>query len=138
MLFRGALPCMPLPQPNCRRVTPLTLCGLALGLLVVLWGAGYKMAQYPQGGCAFRVMVPAKLLTEKERPERATDSRVILTSKAGLRGPLRHLSAGITCVCRSALRAEPCETFVPFAHRRKIVRAELTYFSFRPPPRFTS
>jgi hypothetical protein len=141
MPLRGVLPCMHLPQRNCRRVTPLTLGGIALGLAVAIWGAGYKMAQYPQQGCAFRVMAPAKLLTETERPARAGGPRILLAAAERQLPPLRHLPASIACSHRSALQAGQPGALDPGAprNRNKTLLPELTYFSFRPPPlRFTS
>jgi hypothetical protein len=130
---------MHLPQRNCRRVTPLTLGGIALGLAVAIWGAGYKMAQYPHHGCAFRIMAPAKLLTEKERPGRTDGLWNLLPTAAGQRLPLRHLPALIACSHRSAPQARQPGALASGARQRKTLLPELTYFSFRPPPRlFTS
>ena len=130
---------MLLSQRSRPTVSLFTSCGLALGLAVAMWGASYKMEQYPLHGRAFRVMAPAKLLTEKERPRRVVGLQVVPTSGSGQRPPLRHLPASFACVYHSALQACPPATLVSPTRRRKIVLPELTFFSFRPPPsRFTS
>ncbi len=130
---------MRLSQQSCRRVTPLTWYGLALGLAVAMWGAGYKMEQYPLRGCAFRVMAPAKLLTENERPKRVGGQQIVLISAKAKWQPLRHLPASFACGYHSPLRDRSLEALVPPTRRRKIVLSEFTFFSFRPPPpRFTS
>ena len=72
-----------------RKCDAAHLVGLAMGLAVALWGAGYKMEQYPLQGHAFRVMAPAKLLTEKERPARLDGLRI---------GPLPARKSGSRCV----------------------------------------
>ncbi len=127
---------MRVPQPNSRKVKLLSLCGLTLSLAVVLWGAGYKMEQYPQQGCAFRMMAPAKLLTERERPASARNSRVVLDS-ARQRHPL---AAWVECLRRAVLQTWAPETgMAGYRHRGPVVVPELNYFSFRPPPpRFNS
>jgi hypothetical protein len=126
---------MRVPQPNSRKVKLLSLCGLTLSLAVVLWGAGYKMEQYPQQGCAFRMMAPAKLLTEKERPVSARNSRVVLDSARHL----RPLPAWIACPRCTVLPTSAPERAMPGFPLRGFVDPEITYFSFRPPPpRFNS
>jgi hypothetical protein len=130
---------MSLPRRSCRRVTPLTWFGLALGLAIVLWGACYKMEQYPQRGCAFRVMSPAKLLTERERPERVRTPRFALASPSAVRQPPLYPPAWIAFARRAPLYVRPPALLVPAARFCNIGNAEFTYFSFRPPPaRFTS
>ena len=123
-----------LPQRIRVSATPLALCVLAMGLTVALWGAGYKMAQYPQQGYAFRVMAPAKLLTEKERPARLDALRIGLTSGEEERLPLRHLSGWFRSLCCSMQLAHFSKPFVLAVRRSTTVSPELTYFSFRPPP----
>lgn len=130
---------MSLPQQSYRRITPLTLYGLALGLAVGLFGACYKIEQYPQHGRAFRVMAPAKLLTEKERPQRVVAPRITLASAVRQRPLLRHQPVNLACVDLSALQARSVPARVRSTRRQEIVLPELTFFSFRPPPpRFTS
>jgi hypothetical protein len=124
---------MSLLHPSCRRVTLLTLYGLALGLAVAVWGAGYKMEQYPLYDRTFRVMVPAKLLTEKERPLRMGGIQTGLVP-ADQRPPLLRMPAWIAGIRYSALQAMPPGTVVPAARYCKIVVPEFTYFFFRPPP----
>lgn len=125
-------------QQSYRRVTLLSLYGLALGLAVAMWGASYKMEQYPLHGRAFHVMAPAKLLTEKERPRRVGSLQIVPTCGAGQRPPLR-LPASSARFYHSAPQARPVGALVPPIRRRKIFFPELTFFSFRPPPaRFTS
>ncbi len=137
MPSRSALfPSMRLSQRSRPGVSLPTLCGLALGLAVVMWGADYKMTQYSQEGCAFRVMAPAKLLTEKERPMRIRGWRIVLATAAGQRPLLWHLPAWTACVRRPALRVWPAGALVRAMHCRKIVFPEFTYFSSRPPPLF--
>ena len=129
---------MRFPQLSSRQVSPLTLYGLALGLAIAMWGASYKIEQYPLHGRAFRVMAPAKLLTEKERPQRLGGMRTGLAA-AGQRLPLWHLPAWIAGIRHPARQAGPPEALVPAARHCKIVLPEFTYFSFRPPPQlFTS
>ena len=112
----------------------LTLGVLALGLAVVMWGAAYKMADYPEEGCAFRVMTPAKLLTKNERPELERTRRIVLASAAGQRPSLLHLPPWIACIRPSTLQAWPSRALVPTALLGSAGSPELTYFSFRPPP----
>ncbi|MFZ0744065.1 MAG: hypothetical protein WAM85_06650 [Terracidiphilus sp.] len=129
---------MRLSQQSRPRVSLFTLCGLALGIAVAMWGASYKMEQYPLHGHAFRVMAPAKLLTEKERPRHVGGLQIVPTRPGAQRPPLRHLPASFACVYRSVLQACPPGALVPPA-RRKRVLPEFIFFSFRPPPpRFTS
>lgn len=125
---------MLLPQRIRVSATPLTLWVLAMGLTVALWGAGYKMAQYPQQGHAFRVMAPAKLLTEKERPARLDALRAGLTSGEEKRLPRRHLSGWFKSLCCSTQLAHFSKPFVLAVRRSTTASPELTYFSFRPPP----
>jgi hypothetical protein len=109
-----------------------------LSLGVVLWGAGYKMEQYPQQGCAFRMMAPAKLLTEEERPVSARNLPVARGS-AGQLPPLRILPAWSACPLCLALETKAPETVGPAFRRSRLVFPELNYFCFRPPPApFTS
>jgi hypothetical protein len=49
----------------------LVVYAVALSVAVVLWATSYKLEQYPEQGHAWKIMPPAKLLTEKERPPRA-------------------------------------------------------------------
>jgi hypothetical protein len=111
--------------------------GLALAIAVVAWGTCYKMEQYPSQGLAFRVMSPAKLLTEKERPVRASSSRTVLPSVSQKRRPMNP-PAWIAFAGRSPLNARLPGVLAPAALICNTFRAELTYFSFRPPPRFLS
>ena len=112
----------------------LTLGVLALGLAVVMWGAAYKMALYPEEGCAFRVMAPAKLLTENERPGLERTRRIVLASTAGQRPSLLDLPTWIACIRPSAPQAWPSRALVPAALLGNREGPELNYFSFRPPP----
>ena len=112
----------------------LTLGVLGLGLAVVMWGAAYKMALYPDEGGAFRVMAPAKLLTKNERPELERTRRIVLASAAGQRPTLLHLPTWIACIHPSAPQAWPSRALVPTALLGNREGPELNYFSFRPPP----
>jgi hypothetical protein len=112
----------------------LTLGGLALCLAVVMWGAAYKMAEYPEEGCAFRVMAPAKLLTKNERPVLERNLRSVLAAAAGQRPSVLHLPPWIAYIRPSALQTWPSRALVPTALLGNADRPELTYFSFRPPP----
>lgn len=125
---------MRLPQQNHRRVSLLALGGLALSLSVVLWGESYKMALYPENGQAFRMMTPAKLLTERERPRQAGGLRSIHTRAVGRRPLPKHLPPRIECVRRSAPQIAQAGSPVTAARRARIIHPQLTYFSFRPPP----
>ena len=108
-------------------------------LAVALWGTSYKIEQYPQQGRAFRVMAPAKLLTERERPRRLGGLHRVLTSLVAQWPHPWHLPAGFACDHQSALQAHPSGVLVLSGRRPRIVLPELTFFSFRPPPpRFTS
>lgn len=112
----------------------LALGALALSLAVVMWGAAYKMALYPQEGCAFRVTEPAKLLTENERPVRERSPRIVHTSAAGQRPSLLHLATWIAFIRPSAPQSWLSRALVPTALRCNTDSPEFTYFSFRPPP----
>ncbi|MFZ0396324.1 MAG: hypothetical protein WCF17_21440 [Terracidiphilus sp.] len=116
-----------------RRITHLTLYSLALSLAVVLWGAEYKMEQYPERGLAFRVMPPAKLLTEKERPVQKGSVKAVLARASQKRG------SG-AWPAWSARRSRP-RFFSPPREQQLAVSAckagdspEFTHFSSRPPP----
>ncbi len=125
-------------QQSSRQVTLLTLYGVALGIAVAIWGAIYKIEQYPLRGLTFRVMAPAKLLTEKERPQSAG---IMWTGPAatGDRSQLGHLPAWTTDIGRSVIDAGPPGVLVPATRPRKIAQPKFTYLFCRPPPsRFTS
>ena len=125
---------MQLPQLRRPRISPLAVCGLALGLAVLMWGAGYKIEQYPQQGFAFRVMAPAKLLTENERPSRDGCTQSAPDFAAGKHQPRQPLTASIAVVSVAALQARPMRTPALLARPRRIDPAELSFFFFRPPP----
>ncbi len=116
-----------------RRITLLTLYSLALSVAVVLWGAKYKMEQYPEQGRAFRVMPPAKLLTEKERPVGKRSMGVVLAlapQKRSSGASPAWAAPALSCLGPSAfgevqLAAVACIAFGTPA---------FTYFSSRPPP----
>lgn len=112
----------------------LALCALALSIAVVAWGAEYKVEQYPLKGLAFRVMSPAKLLTEKERPPRSGVSRAN-TVEPTTQNPLMLLAGffapalqyrGIRCRIGECLRPGEC--------MQAKNNAAWTYFGIRPPP----
>ncbi|MGA8088617.1 MAG: hypothetical protein WCA10_15010 [Terracidiphilus sp.] len=125
-------------QQSCQKLTLLTLYGPALCLAVALFCASYKMEQYPLHGRTFRVMAPAKLLTEKERPGRVGGLQIAPAS-VGQKPALLHRPASLTCIYPSPLQNHLPGALVPPTRRRKIVLPELTFFSFRPPPpRFMS
>ncbi len=116
-----------------RRITLLTLYSLALSVAVVLWGAEYKMEQYPEQGLAFRVMSPAKLLTEKERPvgKRSLGAVLALASqKRGSRESPAWAAPALSCPVRSASGEEQLADVACIAFGTP----EFTYFSSRPPP----
>lgn len=128
---------MVLPLKSRRYTTPVTWCALALGIAIVLWGASYKMEQYPHQGRACRVMSPAKLLTEKERPLR----------QGGLSAAIRVASVPSQNTYASAWRLtfrsailffRQHEIPLPAARAGFILKAQHTYFSFRPPPSLLS
>ena len=125
---------MSLPRRSRRSITMLTLGGLALCLAVVMWGAAYKMAEYPEEGCAFRVMAPAKLLTKNERPVVERSLRIVPAAAAGQRPSLLHLPPWIACIRPSGLQDWPSRALVLTALLGNADSPELTYFSFRPPP----
>ena len=124
---------MSLHRRTLRRITLLTLYSLALSLAVVLWGAGYKMEQYPEQGLAFRVMPPAKLLTEKERPVRKRSLQAVLARV----GKKRNSGASpARAEQESGSRIFPLPREKQFVAVACIALAspQLTYFSSRPPP----
>lgn len=124
---------MSLHRRTHRRITLLTLYSFALSLAVVLWGAEYKMEQYPQQGLAFRVMSPAKLLTEKERPVRQRSVGAV-PARAPQNRNCGTSPASAAAESRRGLSLLPREQqFTPIV---RIARAspEFTYFSSRPPP----
>ncbi len=120
--------------PRSRRyITPLTWCGLALGIAIVLWGASYKMEQYPAHGFAFRVMPPAKLLTEKERPPRQGILNAV--APAALASSRISHSPALSITARNSAAFDPPPgILLPAARAGHILKAQFTYFSFRPPP----
>jgi len=124
---------MILPRRSRRYVTPPVWCGLVLGLAVVLWGVSYKMMQYPEDGLAFRVMSPAKLLTEKERPPEASNTRVVLPVVSEIRHHTQP-PAWIASALRRSLFSRPAGILLPAVPIRGFIHPELSYFSFRPPP----
>lgn len=116
-----------------RRIALLTLHPVALCLAVVLWGAGYKMEQYPEQGLAFRVMSPAKLLTEKERPVQKGSLRAVLVLASQKRG------SGSSHACGA--RDSGPRAFSPPGKKRLAAFPRMgwgsprfSYFSSRPPP----
>lgn len=124
---------MSLPRRSRQRITLLTLHALALSLSVVLWGTCYKLEQYPQQGLAFRVMPPAKLLTEKERPVRKQGVQAALVPASQERGS--GLSAAWAAPA-SSRRVHSASGEEQLAAIRCVAgsAAEFTYFFFRPPP----
>ena len=116
-----------------RRITFLTQYPLVLCLAVVLWGAAYKMEQYPERGLAFRVMPPAKLLTEKERPLRQGSAQTALARVS------QHRRVGAS---PAGTAPASCPRTIPSRRERQLVPVdsiacgspEFTYFCFRPPP----
>jgi hypothetical protein len=110
------------------------LYGLALGIAVAVWGVGYKMEQFPLHDRTYRMLVPAKLLTEKERPQRVSGSQTGL-APAEQWPTERQMATWIVGIRSSALQAEPPGVLLVSAARHcKIVVPEFTYFFFRPPP----
>jgi hypothetical protein len=99
-----------------------------------MWGACYKMEQYPLQGRAFRVMAPAKLLTENERSRQAVNRQIVLTSIGEQLQALLHLPSSILCVYHFARQALRSRAPVPPTRRCNIFLPELNFFSFRPPP----
>lgn len=131
--LRCVFPRMMLPPQRRRYNSTLAWCGLVLSLAVILWGASYKMQQYPQQGLAFRVMSPAKLLTENERPPRRGSLRAVVPAASTAR-QTSHTPVWVFTDRASTPVARSRALFVPDASGLPILRAELSYFSFRPPP----
>lgn len=129
---------MTLHRRTHRRTTLLTLYSLALSLAVVLWGAEYKMEQYPEQGLAFRVMPPAKLLTEKERPVGQRSLRAVMALVSQKRGSWASpawTAPALSCRVGSAFGEEQFAAVACIAFGTP----EFSYFSSRPPPaRFLS
>ena len=124
---------MDLHRRTQRRITLLTLYSLALSLSVALWGAEYKMEQYPQQGLAFRVMPPAKLLTEKERPVRKRSLQAVLARIAHNRAA----GASSACAAPAPSRRVYSASFpgqLPAVPNKAAASPQFTYFSSRPPP----
>lgn len=120
------------PRRTHSRITLLPFCSLLLSL-VVLWGAAYKMKQYPEHGLAFRVMSPAKLLTERERPASARCLQAVLALAAQ---KYSALSAACPAPVASLWIQFPAAAGqVSPAASAAAGAAELTFFFFRPPPR---
>ncbi|HTX75978.1 MAG TPA: hypothetical protein VMD29_07220 [Terracidiphilus sp.] len=122
----------PFRRPH-SRTTLLALYSLALSLAVVLWGAEYKMAQYPEQGRAYRVMSPAKLLTERERPVRQRSAQALVapgSPKLGLGIPAAWTALGPGRRAPIATCEEQLATVDCAAENA----AGFTYFFFRPPP----
>lgn len=117
-----------------RCVTPTVWLGIALGIAIVVWGACYKMEQYPLQGHAFRVMSPAKALTEEERPVRAIALRTARTIAWRTQRLRSHLPAGSVPSGTAPLYPQMAEVLLPAGAIWDSSRAEFTYFSFRPPP----
>lgn len=124
---------MMLPPRSRRYITPLTWCALALGIAVVLWGASYKMEQYPEQGLAFRVMSPAKLLTEKERPLRHSTLHAVVPADLAS-APTGHAPAWVVTARISPAFAPARGIALPVPRAGRLIQAQFTYFSFRPPP----
>lgn len=132
--LRRAFHSMMLLPPRSRRyTTPLTWCGFALGLAVVLWGASYKMEQYPEQGLAFRVMSPAKLLTEKERPLRQSNLHAVVPADPAS-ATTGHAPAWVVTVRISPAFASARGIALPAPRAGRLIQAQFAYFSFRPPP----
>ena len=124
---------MSLQRRTHRRITLLTLYSFGLSLAVVLWGAGYKMEQYPEQGLAFRVMPPAKLLTERERPARKRSLQAVL-ARIGKKRVSGTSPARDARQSGSGLFPLPREEQFAAVACIALASPELTYFSSRPPP----
>ncbi len=103
----SVLPFMSLPRRSRRPITLLAPCVLALTFAVALWATGYKMEQYPQHGQAFRVMPPAMLLTERERPVRVRGPQSLFDSADGRHPLLLRGPAWFALLYRSRLAPRP-------------------------------
>lgn len=111
------------------------LCALALSVAVAVWGEAYKIEQFPFMGLAFRVMPPAKLLTEKERPPRSAVPRANPVEPATLK-PAPQSAAMVFAPALQFLRlrywmgqCRRCGECVWANYD-----AARTYFAYRPPP----
>jgi hypothetical protein len=125
---------MSLPRRSRQRIPLLTPYALALGVAVVLWGTSYKLEQYPQQGLAFRVMPPAKLLTEKERPVRKQCLDAVLASFLRKRTPAKSLPAW-NSLSPSPRNSHPLAELLVAVFRVAPSAPEFTCILSRPPPK---
>lgn len=112
----------------------LTLSVIALSLAVVLYGGSYKMQQYPEQGLAFRVMPPAKLLTENERPIRARSRRVVEISPVHRLKSAAMPPAWTTADPQVRILGYVAGPVAPVPEFPDVDSPQFVFFSFRPPP----
>lgn len=120
--------------PSRRRISLLPIHAVALCLSIFLFATHYRIEQYIEQGSAFRVMSPAKLLTEKERPEPARCRRSVLPPAPQRRAARRVLLLSMSSTGPSA--PEPvafAERSAPFTFP-DCKSPQFVHFSFRPPP----
>lgn len=121
-------------HPSRRRVPLLPFHAVALCLAIFLFATHYRMEQYIEQGLAFRVMSPAKLLTEKERPESARCRQSVLPPAPQRRAARRVLLLSMSSTGPSAPQPVAfTETSAPFTFPH-CKSPQFVHFSFRPPP----
>lgn len=114
-----------------------------LCLAVLLWGTGYKMSLYSmaaQFGCSKTNAInpPAKLLSEKERPIRASSlNHDNATPELAVSALLLWIVVFLASAMQVKIRVQWCSGRAWLAHHlHGSEDSLLCHFGFRPPPSF--
>jgi hypothetical protein len=123
-------------KPNRSEGEFLSAALLGLGLIVFLWGFGYKLSLYFPLSATSHSLLRAKAIPEQQRPSEAEDGMQRPSFMHPRRAFMVSSAAAVACRTDCSGRvAKACITFLPSRTRSVLRRLEMNPLPiFRPPP----